>query len=387
MAGSDKKVVWQDRVWKFMEKDGKTMWGRAANSKTINYSVGGRRVPISSRQYVLFTTPDDPHVQSVTERLGWTWDANARIGFWAPSAWVGARVLVLEGRAEGDGTPPSFDVRAMLEMRDASEEAGAARYSVVTDARAVYERVFPYLTVEDCSRPPQPQPPRGMEARGRTDPGALLASAEALWAARLGKDVAAATVGCFALKFPAFRPDAVRARLERLTRVTGVVEKEDWCKLAVFCSPAWDHAAALLTDRSELEAVCALPWVRFALMTNIDDERELVAGEGQLALVPAFRLWRYAFYLLQVVRAGSHHRFYVGRHCAGGPWLYAYDPLCDRLALAPAPPGLVARHFYYIVPHSPTQLPRVPVFSTLAELGARLQPTPSPLPSGSDMLP
>ena len=379
MTGSEKKPVWQDRVWQFLEKEG-TAWGRAANSKTINYTVGGRRVPISSRQYVLFTTPDDAHVESVTERLGVAWGANARIGFWVPNAWKDVRMLVLEGRAEGDGVPPSFDVRGMLEMRDRDQADSARRYDVVTDARAVYEQVCPYLTVEDCSRPPVPVAPRGADARGRADPGALLASAEALWATRLGKDVAAATVGCFALKFPAFKPEPARARLERLTRLTGVVEKDDWCKLAVFGAPAWDRADSLLADRSELDAVDALPWVRFALMTNVDNDRVDLA-DGRLALIPAFRLWRYAFYLLQVARAGTRHRFYLARHPAGAPWLYAYDPVRDRLALGPAPPALAPRHFYYIVPHSPDQLPRVPVFGSLAELGARLQPTPAVLTS------
>lgn len=382
MATNPKKPGWKDRVWYILGIEGQA-WGEEAKSKTIHFHEDGHQTPISSRQYVLFADPQDAHVKDIADRLGRAWRPEERVGLWVPAAWDKEQMLVLRGALSAEGkskkpdTPPSFEVVGLVVLRDSTQAPGPARYDVVADPRAVRERVYPFLVIDDCSRPPQPLAPPGAEARGRADPGALVASAEALWLARLGKDVAAATLSCFLLKFPPFRLPGARACLARCTRLRDVVEREDWCKIAVFCAPAWERADALCADPRELAAVARLPFVRLALLSNVDNDRAAAAAHG-LALVPAFRLWRYAIYLLLVARAGACHRFFVARHCPRAPWLFAYDPARDSLALAPVPPALLDRHFYYIVPYTPEQHPRVPIFSSLSELRDRILPSTTP---------
>jgi len=344
-----------------------------ARSKTLFFVFDGVRRQITSRQYVLYTGEDDfdgtikkiwKSVREIRADVSFKY-----VGFWRASSWDNKLLILIDrdwarkkSTVESDGSPVAFEIVAMY-----------AKGDVVTDPRAFYNDIKPFLNIlEDVSEPPEIDTSVCSDLLRNERPHSLklYEIAKSLWDVSFTKNVSVVAKSRFEVMIQ------IDSKLfSPLTRLQHVVEKEDWYKMAVFLSSEFNGKKSFLNKSEYEEAVrlveCGV--LHFCLMTTIDDyEFDPEKKSVGVDIIPAFRFWKYGFYVLYVRKGTEIHRFFLCKHYPGDRLMFSYEPFTDSIKVFPLRGDeRVRRKFFYIVPRE-TSESGVPVFSSLSDVNTQI---------------
>jgi len=395
---SDELVLspWMVEVWKALGFDAEEesrkpgVW-KDARSKTLTFDyvdeldkkskVGQKPRTLSSRQYVLHCSRTDPAVKDYEEKISPEL-MNMRyeeIGFWKAHTWSNQVLVLVDGGKSKREGKSDLEITSFIIVALATIPLSGEKPEITTDKNQIYAQIQSLLSNDqNDSDPPEIQ---YLSEKGpKSEVVFLYEKAKRTWEQLFTKNVSVVTKERFQVV-----THLNQESFDKLTRLQHVVEREDWFKICMFLLCSLDPEA-IGNDTREMDEAVELvkkKVLHFSLMTMVDDY-SLSNTETGVDIIPAFRLWRYSFYML-FIRDSSQNvrRFYLCKHHKGDHFMFQYNPYTDHVtAFQITSEPDVNKVFFYIVPIEGVPCDPIPTFNSLTEVYNELRSSaPNPVTS------
>ncbi len=376
-------ALWQEKIYSVLGLKPEVGCFKDTRSKTIYFIDPKEQIrKICIRQYVLYI--EEAKVASECADLFkniYEFVKNSGKSFKVIGIWRAAcrenELYILVDRDDLARKRSGFRAEAVEYDPGAFEVVGLFRKGekdniLISNKNEIFAKLKPYLDIlEDPSIPPKITYTR-KDWECRVPYSCLIfENAKAAWRLLFSPQTAVVSKDRFrvTISFPDSFSD--------LTRLQHFVDREDWLKFAVFFSPTFKSiTTSLAENKTEFDEAKELTEEGILAFKTFSDEYNFEEAPKNIGIVPAYRFWRYGFYVLYVRKDGVVHRFFLAKHCKHDECLMYYNPYADEIGLYTLlKDRWLQEKFFYIVPYEPKSYDdgdSLPYFTSLKDVKYRI---------------